>query len=136
MCYFLYGSINSEINKDDYKKAIKGSEYHFNIGDKNDVNTCVKNCGCEYRITSNHCDCDTPLGSKHSNKNGLKEFSELLINLRTIQGIKYVNISKNWIEELNEKETTVHIDDIDILNFLANFEDKILYKIELYKKYY
>lgn len=82
MCYFLYGSVNSEINIDDYKKATKNSKYHFNIGSKDDVNACVQNCGVEYRITATQCDCDTPIGSKQANKERINEISELLTNLK------------------------------------------------------
>lgn len=136
MCYFLYGAVNNGINDDDYKIAIKNSEYIFNCGDINDVNDCVENCGVEYRITTNHCDCDTAIGQKHTNKEELKSLEKLLLNLKKVRGIKYILISKNWVEETNNKQETVHIDDIDILHFFANAEDNCLYKIELYKKYY
>lgn len=136
MCYFLYGSINREINIKDYKKVTKNSGYNFSIGSKNDVNTCVQNCGSEYRITSNCCDCDIPFGSKDINKKELKEFSTLLTKLKSVRGIRYVTLSKNWVEEPNEKEIRVHIDNIDTLHFLANIEERTLYTIELYKKYY
>ena len=136
MCYFLYGSINGGINTDDYEKVINNSGYQFNIGDKNDVNACVKDGGFEYRITLKLCDCDTPVGGKHTNKKGLKELEQLLADLRTIRGIKHIYISKNWAGETNEKEEIVHIDDIDVLHFFADVRDNCLYKIELYKKYY
>lgn len=96
----------------------------------------MRDCGSEYRITLNHCDYDTPVGGKYINKKGLKELEQLLADLRTIRGIKYIYISKNWASETNEKEEIVHIDDIDVLNFLAGVEDNCLYKIQLYKKYY
>ena len=136
MCYFLYGAVNDGINTNDYKIATKDNKFHFNCGDVKAVNDCVKTCGDGYRITFNYCDCDTAIGQKHINKKQLKDFEEYLLNLRDVRGIKYVLISKNWWEETNKKEETVHIDDIDILYFLANIEDNCLYKIELYKKYY
>ncbi|MBE6903789.1 MAG: hypothetical protein E7480_04185 [Ruminococcaceae bacterium] len=136
MCYFLYGAVNNGINDDDYKKATKDAEYHFNCGDINSVNNCVENCGTGYRITLNHCDCDTAIGQKNTNKNQLKNLEELLLYIKKVRGIKHILISKNWWKETNNKQETVHIDDIDILSFLANMEDNCLYKIELYKKYY
>jgi len=136
MCYFLYGSINSGINVKDYEKAIKNSKYYFNIGGKEEVNACVQNEGDEYRITSNIWDCETPLGSKYTNKKGLKEFADLLSDLKSVRGIKHITISKNWVGEPNEREVTVHIDDIDLLHFLANIDERTFYTIELYKKYY
>jgi hypothetical protein len=136
MCYFLYGAINEGINKDDYEKIAKNTEYHFSFGDVESVNECVTNCDSSYRITLNHCDCDTAIGQKHTNKKELEELKDLLLNLQNVRGIKHILISKNWWEETNNKQETVHIQDIDILHFLANMEDNCLYKIELYKKYY
>ena len=66
MCYFLYGAINDGIDKDDYEKITKDAEYHFNSGDVNSVNKCVAICDDSYRITLNHCDCDTAIGQKHT----------------------------------------------------------------------
>ena len=136
MCYFLYGAINEETNRDDYEKITKNSEYHFNFGDVSCVNECVKNCDSSYRITSDHCDCNTAIGQKHTNKKELENLRGLLLNLQDAREIKYVLISKNWWQETNDKEQTAHIQDIDILHFLANMEENCLYKLELYKKYY
>lgn len=136
MCYFLYGAINGGVNADDYEKTIKNTEYHFNFGNIKSVNNCVASCGDSYRITFNYCDCDTAIGQKHTNKKELAELKELLLNLQNVRGIKYVLISKNWWEETNNRQETVHIQDIDLLYFLANMEDNCLYEIELYKKYY
>lgn len=136
MCYFLYGAINDGINQADYEKIAKDTEYHFSCGNADAVNKCVESCGKSYRITLDYCDCHTPIGQKHTNKKGLEELKALLLNLQDVRGIKYVLISKNWWEETNTKQETVHIQDIDILRFLANMEDNCLYKLELYKKYY
>ena len=136
MCFFLYGAFNDGINKEDYDKIAKNAEYHFSFGNVDSVNECVEKCDNSYRITFNHCDCDTAIGQKHTNKKQLEELRNLLLDLQTVRGIKYVLISKNWWRETNSKQETVHIQDIDILHFLANIEDNCLYKIELYKKYY
>ena len=136
MCYFLYGAVNSGVNVNDYQKVAGAAGYCFNVGDVQDVNACVENCGDHYRINGNHCDCYTALGAGHTNKKELHELKDLLLRLKDVRGIKYVLISKNWWEETNEKQETVHINDIDILHFLANIENNCLYKIELYPKYY
>ena len=62
MCYFLYGAINDGINKDDYEKTVKDTEYHFSFGNVHSVNECVASCDSSYRITLHHCDCDTAIG--------------------------------------------------------------------------
>ena len=136
MCYFIYGSINDGINANDYEKAFSHCKYKFNIGSKNDVNKCVQDCGSEYRITQSHCDCESPIGRNKADDNELKELSALLHSLSDIRGVKHIYLSRNWCDEINEKEETVHIDNIDVPSFLANVEDNCLYKIELYKKYF
>lgn len=136
MCYFLYGAINEGINTNDYNRTIQNYEYHFHLGNSDAVNHCVENCGDRYRITVKHCDCDTAIGQKDINKAQLKTLVELLQKLKDVRGIKYVIISKNWWKETNRKQETVHIDDVDILYFLANMEENCMYKIELYKKFY
>ena len=136
MCYFLYGAINEGVNTDDCEKITKGTGYHFALGNVDSVNEGVANCDDTYRITSNHCDCDTAIGQKAIGKKELEKFRELLLDLQNVRGIKYLLISKNWWEETNSKQQTVHLQDVDILHFLANMEDNCLYKLELYKKYY
>ena len=65
-----------------------------------------------------------------------KEYKELLLGLRNLRDIQCVYLSKNWDGEVNEDEKTVHIDEIDVVDFLAKIKDNCLYKIELCKKYY
>lgn len=109
MCYFLYGAINDGINTDDYKKTIRDTEYHFSFGDIRSVNECVASCDSRYRITLDHCDCDTAIGQKQTNKKGLEKLKDLLLDLQNVRGIKYVLMSKNWWKETNNKQETVHI---------------------------
>ncbi len=135
MCYFLYGTVNNGINESDFNSKTQNTDYHFKIGKKDDLNKCIEECRTDYRITRNHCDCDSPVGAKNTDKAELKELAQLLINLKSVRGIKHIYISKNWIEETNTKEENVHIDDIDIVSFLANIEENCLYKIELYPRY-
>ena len=136
MCYFLYGAVNGGLHIGDYDKVMRDSEYHFNTGNIKEVNACVENCNDDYRITLNHCDCNTVIGKNNPNKKGLEEFKDLLLNLKSVRRIKYVLLSKNWRKQTNTKQEVIHINDIDILQFLANIEDNCLYKIELYPKYY
>ncbi len=135
MCYFLYGAVNNGVNKTDYEKAAKNFSYHFKAGTKDDVNNCVDNCLKDYRITLNHCDCDSPIGAKDVTKEEIKEIEELLISIKSVRGIKHIFISKNWINKSNTKEENVHIDDINIADFLANIEENCLYKIQMYPRY-
>lgn len=136
MCYFLYGAVNDGINDSDFKAKTENFDFRFNTGDIKDVNLCVKNCTSDYRITRNHCDCHTAIGGKSVDEKELKDLSSLLLNLKDVRGIKYALLCKNWWKDTNKKQETVHIDDVNMEEFLANAEDNCLYKIELYRKYY
>lgn len=136
MCYFLYGAINDGANTADVAKALTNSHYRFPFGNAEAVNHCVETCGDNYRLTFRACDCDTAMGQGRTDSPQLKEFETLLHKLRDVRGIKHVFISKNWWKESNSRQETVHIDDIDLLSFLANMEESCLYKIQLYKRNY
>lgn len=136
MCYFLYGAINLGINESDYAKINNASGYHFKIGTSEDVNRCIDIDGDNFRLRNSVCDCNTAIGNHKTGKSELNKFRVFLFELQNIRGIKHVYISKNWVGERNESEKSVHIQDIDLLSFLADLQDNCLYKIDLYKKYY
>lgn len=135
MCYFLYGGINHGINIGDYKNTANQSPFFFNEGLESDINGCIENCGSDYRITNSHCDCETALGSHNTNVYDLLVLSEYINQLREVRGIKHIFISKNWWKHKTIKEQTVHIDDIGIIQYLADIENDCLYKIQLFRKY-
>lgn len=136
MCYFLYGCINSGINIEDYKKISFDRPFFFHEGDETDIKSCIAECTNKYRITHEYCDCGTALGAYDTNKKDLLELADYISQMRKVRGIKHIFISKNWAQHKTEKEKTVHIDNIDIVHYLANIEDDCLYKIQLFKKYY
>lgn len=136
MCYFLYGGVNKGINIEDYKKYSRNSLFFFAEGTESDIKHCIKECKDDYRITKNYCDCGTALGSHMVDKEELKELGQYINQLRKVKGIKHIFISKNWWEEETQKELTIHIDDVDIIDYLANIEDNCLYKIQLFKIHY
>lgn len=135
MCYFLYGAVNEGVNAGDYERVMKNAAFHFRTGKSWNVDACVAKCASDYRITDRQCDCDTAIGGKDSTKQELKDLEALLNSLRSVRGIKYILLSKNWWKETNQKQQTVHISDIDAKQFLAHAEDNCLYKIHLYTKY-
>lgn len=136
MCYFLYGGINKGINIDDYKKFSNNSGFSFNEGIETDIKKCIEDCKNNFRITKNYCDCETALGTHQTNEKDLLELAENINQLRKVKGIKHIFISKNWWRHKTKTEQTVHIDDIEIIQYLADIEDDCLYKILLFKKYY
>ncbi len=136
MCYFLYGGINKGIDADDYNKKIACQSHFFlNAGTESDIKLCIENCQSHYRITRNVCDCKSKFGSHDVEGKDLLEFIEFINQIRTVKGIKHIFISKNWWKHKTEKEVTVHIDDINFTQYLADIEDDCLYKIQLFKKY-
>ena len=136
MCYFLHGAVNKGINEKDYREVSEGNYYHFNIGTKHDVKTSVLEAPGDFRITSGCCDCDTALGAHDKNHEEITELCALLEDMRLIRDIKCVYLSKNWAGKTNKSEECLHIDDIDLAEFLAEMKENCLYRIDLYNRYY
>ena len=134
MCYFLYGAVNEGINQKDYEEVSQGNYYHFNIGTKHDVKMAVLENTDDFRITEGCCDCGTAIGGNDSNHEEITALATLLNDMRLIDNIKYVYISKNWIGKINKKEEHCHIDDINIAEFIANIKENCLYRIDLYER--
>jgi hypothetical protein len=133
MCFHLYGGINIGVNKKDYNKISSG---HFSFIEctKAEIKHSIDNCDSKCRITKRICDCNTALGTHEKDNNELSDLSIYINQLRKVRGIKHVFISKNWWEDKLEKEYVVHIDDIDIIQFLADIECNCLYKIQLFRE--
>lgn len=135
MCYFLYGAVNKDVNSYDFGKASKSTSDRFNTGDINDVLESI-NKNDLYRLRSHCCDCGTAIGGGDIGKKELLELEDFLLNCRYVRDIKYILLLKHWWSDDIAKQETVHIDDIDVLSYLAKIEDNCLYKIELYPRYY
>lgn len=135
MCYFLYGAVNQGADTSKCVFDTGDFEYRFNSGDSESVNSCVKKCGDEYRITDAYCDCENPVGTGETGNKLLIQLADMIKLMKKEQTIKYVLISKNWAGEENEKEEDVHIDDINVLDFLAKVKDNCLYQIMLDFRY-
>ena len=132
MCYIIFGAINKEINHEDYENALKGSKYTFKIGTKHNVKMCAVNNTYEYRVTDWVCDCEFPVGNKDEGSVELKELADLINKLRDARNSKFIYISKNWAGKRNKSEKNIHINDIEIIPFLANMESNCLYKIDFH----
>lgn len=140
MCYFLYGGINEGINIKDFKK-IQNDRFDFHVTTKDEFEKAVFKDNHEYRITYNMCDCDSPIGKGEKNLNSeelkyIKEMADYIYKLCDIRSIQYILISKSGDCDEIEGEETVHIQDIDLISYLANIEENRIYKIQLFKRYY
>ena len=133
MCMFLYGGINEEVNRNDYEKQEK-SVYHFKLGSTATIERDLNAHNYAYTITQGHCDCDTLIGQGDANHPEIKALAEYIKSLQDMRNIKWACIAKKWWDEDIEERQTVHINDIDILGFLANIKEKCLYKIQLFRK--
>ena len=129
MCYILYGAVNKEIDKDDYKQINGMSDFSFHPGTKHDVKMCILKDNCDYRITDWVCDCEFPFGMNNPDAEELKELEKLFKAFQKSKNIKYLIISKTWEGGRNKREETVNINEIDIIDFLANAKVNCLYQI-------
>ena len=132
MCYILYGATDKAIDQDDYKAALKKSHYKFCIGTKHDIKMCIVNDSYEYRVSDWVCDCEFPVGKKDVSAEPLIELAMLINELKNARNSKCIYISKTWAGRKNKTEKNIHINDIDIVSFLANMDLDCLYRIDFH----
>ena len=141
MCYFLYGGINEGINIKDFKK-IQNDCFDFHVTTKDEFEEAIYQDNHEYYMTHSMCDCGSPIGKGKENLNSeelkyIKELADYIYKFCDIRGVRYILISKSEAcDEIEKEEETVHIQDIDLISYLANIEENRIYKIQLFKRYY
>lgn len=136
MCYFLYGGINSGVNKKDCEEILNNGHFSFTECTESEIKQGINTCDSKYRITQNMCDCDTALGRHEADNKEISDLSACIHQLQKARGVKHVFVSKNWWKDKSAKECVVHIDDVDIVQFLADIECNCLYKVQLFTKHY
>lgn len=137
MCYFLYGTIDGDVNTNLFNNLNNKKYFRFKLGTYTDLITSIKMETDIYRLTTGMCDCDTHIGSNRTSSKEINEYSEFIQSLNELKNIKNLYICKKWYNEEIEENIELHIDDIEDLNaFFANMKPNILYKIGVYKKYY
>ena len=135
MCYILYGAMDRSVNVRDYEQVSQRHTYRFSLGTRHDVKMCIVNSGDAFRVTDWICDCDFPVGKGDENAPELKELAGLILDLKRTRDAKCLYLAKAWNGKRHRNEVTVHVDDIDLIPFLANMEENCLYRLDLYPKY-
>jgi hypothetical protein len=134
MCYFAYSAVNPEVNPQDLEKLTRESPYYFRPGTRHDIKMAVAEESEEFRLTNWCCDCDFPLCEGNAQAPEVLELAAQLEKLRMVRGIKCVYLCKTWIGDRNKKEVTVHIEDVDLPEFLAGMGTETLCRIDLYPR--
>lgn len=135
MCYFAYSAVNPEVNAADLVRLTRDSGYHFRPGTKHSIKMAVAEESGDFRLTDWCCDCDLPLCGGDAGAPELRALAECLKTLRKARGVKCVYLCKTWAGDRNKKEETVHIDDLELAEFLAGMQTETLYRIDLYPRY-
>ena len=147
MCYFLYGGINEGVDTKELEKAESNSGYRFSVVSEESIKRFIRIGYGGYEITPGcHCNCGTAVGSREElekeskwgeeQEKELEELAGHIRLLRTVKNAKHIYISKSWIDDETHKECTLHIEDVDLAQFLGDIEERCLYKIQLYKRDY
>ena len=135
MCCILYGAMDRSVNIRDYDRASQRHIYRFPLGTRHDVKMCILNNGDAFRVTDWICDCDFPVGKGDEHAPELKDLAGLILELKQTRDAKCLYLTKVWNGKRNGKEVTVHVDDMDLIPFLANMEENCLYRIDLYPRF-
>ena len=131
MCYYLYGALHGDIDKDEYRMIEEKYEYKLRNGTKHNVKTCVEGTSDGYRVTDWCCDCDSALGKKDQNAAQVKDIEALFNDIKNIKGAKHIYLCKTWIGKRNKKEIKLRLDDIDIKSVLAELNENCMYIFEV-----
>ena len=135
MCYFAYSAVNPEADPADLERLTGKYAYHFRPGTRHDIKMAVAEESGAYSLTDWYCDCDFPLCEGNARAPELLELAEQLEALRRVRGIKCVYLCKTWAGDRNKNEETVHIEDVDLPEFLADMKTETLYRIDLYPRF-
>lgn len=137
MCYFLYGSVNTDVDMSGFDK-ISDENFKFLIADKCDFFNSIKSSDYNFRLTNQYCDCKTYIGTRKIKSVEVDSLCGVLSSLSKIRNIKYAYLLKRWSDNFvnTENAVTEHISNLDLNSFVANIKENQLYKIELYRKYF
>ena len=120
---------------DGLHKASGRISFYHSPGNEKELGLSIERDEADFRLTTRPCDCDFPLGAGNPEAEDLKELARMLRSLRSARNAKWVWLCKTWAGTRNKSEETVHIDDVDLLRFLAAAKTDCLYRIDLYQRY-
>ena len=127
MCYFIYGSLYGDIDKDKYDAISAKYEYKIRLGTKHAVKMAVKNEAADYRVTNWCCDCDGPICGKNKDNDELLQYEALFNEIKNLKGVKHIYFCKTWAGSINKREITVDLKNTDIRTALAEMNENNLY---------
>ncbi|NMC57622.1 MAG: hypothetical protein GYA50_10415 [Eubacteriaceae bacterium] len=132
MCYYLYGNIDvTAYNEDFFKVCDKFNIPHNKLYDYDiELKSKIKPKGVFFRLTDNHCDCNSSIGSEKINNKELTNYLNWLTALKKYRDINYVYIFKRWSDDIIDTKITIHFDNIDN-RYLADMKENTFYRIQL-----
>lgn len=131
MCYYIYGALYGDVDKDEYQALEHKYAYKLRCGTKHNVKLSVQENSDEYRVTNWCCDCDSSLGKKDPGADQIKELETLFLDIKCIKGAEYIYLCKTWSGRRNKQEITLKLADIDLKKVLAELHENYLYTFEI-----
>ena len=138
VCYFIGAYADQSLDSGIVEKV--RSKYGFmpNNADRCFGFPAISGAFC-YRFTSDYCDCKTAFGcGKTSKTHDLDRAVEFFNALKNTGKLKHITLLKHWDDGSSPSELpkeVIHVDDLNS-QFLLTIHDDVLYKIQLFKKYY
>jgi len=129
VCYYIYGALSGNLN--DYETVANNYEIKLPVGTKHDVKMAVKQVDFNYRVTNGCCDCESELGKGDAEAEEVKRFERLINDMKSIKGAEHIYLCRTWNGKTNKNEKRLKLDDINIRNVLADFEENCLYVFEI-----
>lgn len=131
MCWFLYGAANGDIDEKELDKINSAHRCRLTQGTKHELKTAVLSDNCDYRITAGFriCDCESEIGTHHTDAVEVIDFAALLNEICALPGAKTVSFCKTWVHERNKRECQLVCSQTDLRRLLADLEPRTLYTI-------
>lgn len=131
MCYYIYGALFGDVDENEYSAIENKYELKIRKGTKHSLKKSVQEVSEQYRVTNWCCDCDSALGGKDSETQEIKMYEAFLNDIKGLNGAKYIYLCKTWAGKTNKKEIQLKLNDINVGNTLAEFNENCLYTFEV-----
>lgn len=131
MCYYIYGAVYGDVEKEEYLKPEGKYCYKLRCGTKHDVKLSVQENSDAYRVTDWYCDCDSDLGRNDPAAAQVKALGALFRDIQNTKGAARIYLCRTWNGKRNKREIRMKLDQIDIETALAELQENCLYTFEI-----
>jgi len=133
LCWFIHGALRGNIDENALREINGRHTCHIAKGTRHDLKMAVLEETWDYRVTEEYCDCGSEIGGWDPDAPLVADLAELISEISALPGAKTLSMSKSWVGERNRYDETLKLSELDLRQWLAEFEARTLYTIDLQK---